>query len=185
MQVILISGKSGHGKDTFAQMLREHLEDDNQKVLTIHFGDPVKWIAKDFYNWDGDKSNVVGRALLQNIGTTLMRSYDSDYWARIIGEFVAAAIQNGDFDWVLVPDARFPNEIDVVKQYCPDALAVRVERYDGANIYENPVFTEEQLNHVSETSLDQYNFDYIIENHDLTMLRQSAIMILDDIKKES
>ena len=64
-------------------------------------------------------------------------------------------------------------------------MAIRIERYnkDGKK-YINPIFTSEQLNHPSETSLDDYeNFDYIVENYsdNLTELEDSANTILTDI----
>ena len=49
-RTILISGKAGSGKDTVAKRLQEQLEAKGATVLIIHFGDPVKWIARDFYN---------------------------------------------------------------------------------------------------------------------------------------
>ena len=39
MIAITISGKSGSGKDTFADILKEELEKLNKRVLVIHFAD--------------------------------------------------------------------------------------------------------------------------------------------------
>ena len=178
MKILMISGKSGSGKDTFANIMREKLS--NKKCITLHYADLVKYYLKQYYNWDGVKDEK-GRTLLQQLGTNKVRAKFPNYWAETIAKFLAA-IPN-DFDCAFIPDARFPNEIEVVKQYNPDALSIRIERYDEkGNNYINPAFTQEQLNHPSETSLDDYeDFDYIVSNSDLTELEDSAKAILTDI----
>jgi len=178
MKILMISGKSGSGKDTFANIMREKLS--NKKCITLHYADLVKYYLKQYYNWNGVKDEK-GRTLLQQLGTNKVRAKFPDYWAETIAKFLAA-IPN-DFDCAFIPDARFPNEIEVVKQYNPDALSIRIERYDEkGNNYINPAFTQEQLNHPSETSLDDYeDFDYIVSNSDLTELEDSAKAILIDI----
>ena len=42
MRVIAISGKAESGKDTTAQELRNILEENNKKVMIIHFADVLK-----------------------------------------------------------------------------------------------------------------------------------------------
>ena len=49
MKVILISGKSASGKDTFANILFKKLTEKNHKVLIAHFADLVKFYAKQYY----------------------------------------------------------------------------------------------------------------------------------------
>lgn len=181
MNVLLISGKAGHGKDTFAEILRDQLQIIGKKVLIIHFADIVKEFARLYYNWDGKKS-VSGRALLQYIGTDLMRKYDADYWARIVGEFLAAA--DKDFDMALIADNRFPNEIEVIKKYCPQTKTIRIQRWNkDQSIFINPNLTNTQLNHPSETSLDNYQFDYLINNHseDMGCLLKAAVGLINDL----
>lgn len=181
MTTLLISGKAGHGKDTFADILKDNLQIIGKKVLIIHFADLVKEFARLYYDWTGNK-DTAGRALLQYIGTDLMRAYDADYWARIVGEFLAAA--DKDFDVALIPDNRFSNEIDVIRHYCPQAKTVRVQRWqeDGTS-YVNPNLTNAQLQHSSETSLDDYQFDYLINNHsgDMDCLLKAATGLIDDL----
>lgn len=176
MKTILISGKAGYGKDTVATFLKEKLELCNEKVLIIKFGDPVKWCARNYYNWDGEK-NTAGRQLLQYIGTEMMRSYDEYYWGRIIGEFIAA---NKDFTYALIPDWRFYTEREAILAANKQCYTLRVERPN----YINPNMTKEQLAHISENELDNYNFDYIIYNNgSLKDLQTNAILALDYFNK--
>lgn len=156
MKTIMISGKAGHGKDTVARIIKEELELQNEKVLIIKFGDAVKWFAREYYNWDGNK-NIQGRSLLQYIGTEMMRSYDEYYWGRIVSEFIAAS---KDFTYALIPDWRFYTEKEAILADNKKCYTLRVERPN----FINPNMTEEQLKHISETELDNYNFDYIIYN---------------------
>ena len=182
MKLIIISGKSGSGKDTAADFFSEKLQARNLRILNIHFADLVKIYALVYYKWNGEKDEA-GRALLQKIGTEMMRAYDKDYWATIVAEFIDAA--NDDFDIALIPDWRFINEYERVCDYNADVYSIRIERYnqDGTE-YSNPNMTEAQKNHISETELDKFAFDYIIENRgELEDLKDSVDVIIDDIIK--
>ncbi len=53
MEIIIISGKSGSGKDTFAEMMRRKLEAAGCKCLTAHYADLVKHYADIYYAWNG------------------------------------------------------------------------------------------------------------------------------------
>ena len=57
-RTILISGKAGSGKDMTAQFMKEELEKHGKKVLIIKYGDAVKWVLRDYFNWDGKKDEV-------------------------------------------------------------------------------------------------------------------------------
>ena len=48
MKIILISGKAQHGKDTFSYFLKEELTKNNNSCLIMHFGDALKYIAKEY-----------------------------------------------------------------------------------------------------------------------------------------
>lgn len=178
---IIISGKSGHGKDMLAHFMCERLEEEGLRVLTIHYGDALKWILRDFYGWNGQKDEK-GRFLLQHIGTDIVRAKYPNYWTSIVAGLISA-LEN-EFDVALIPDARFPNEIEIVMDTIPNSVCVRIERKntDGSD-WKNPAFTEEQRQHPSETSLDNYVFDYVIHNDEgLEMLKDSAIALLTDLK---
>ena len=179
MKILMISGKSASGKDAAAFLFKEKLEKENKKVLFIHFADLVKYYAFQYYNWSGEK-NEEGRSLLQYIGTGLMRNFDPEYWARIIAEFLAAATY--EFDYALIPDWRFKNENEVVSYYNKDVITIRVNRYTAeGKLYINPSLTPEQISHISENELDDFCFDYIIENKgNLDTLEESVTTIISD-----
>jgi len=180
---IIISGKAGSGKDTLASFMKEELEKHNKRVLVIHYGDAVKWVLKEFFNWDG-KKDAVGRTMLQHIGTDVVRAQYPNFWTGIVVGLIKAFEPYNDFDVALVPDARFPNEVDIALETLNNCVAVRINRSneDGTE-WINPNLTEVQRKHPSETSLDCYAFDYVVHNEEgLDTLRESAITILKDLE---
>ena len=177
---ILISGKSGSGKDMLAQFMKEELEKHGKRVLIIHYADAVKWVLRDYFNWDG-KKDAVGRTLLQRIGTDVVRACHPNFWTGIVVGLIQSFEPYSDFDVALVPDARFPNEVDIALQSLKNCVATRIER--NGEPWVNPTLTEDQRNHPSETSLDCYAFDYVIHNDEgLDTLRESAKTLLEDLK---
>lgn len=157
MKVITIAGKAQHGKDTTAELLKNRLEVcKEKKVLLTHYGDLLKYICEKFFNWDGKKDEA-GRSLLQYVGTEVVRAVEPDYWVDFIKSILTMFPDK--WDYVIIPDTRFPNEIDNLKDDF-DVVAVRVARPDFDN-----GLTEEQKNHKSETALDDYEFDWTIDNN--------------------
>lgn len=150
MQIVSISGKAQHGKDTTALFLKDALEAKGRKVLITHYGDLVKYICSTFCEWDGAK-DVKGRTLLQRVGTEIFRARNENFWVN----FVLDAVHNLDplmrWDYVLVPDCRFPNEVH--------GTHIRIIRKDFDN-----GLTEEQKNHISETALDDSEPNIVIWN---------------------
>lgn len=180
---IILSGKSGSGKDMTAQFMKEELAKHGKKALVIHYADAVKWFCREFLDWDGKKDEV-GRTLLQMVGTDIVRKVHPNFWTGIVVGLIQAFEPTNNFDVAIVPDARFPNEVDISLSSLKNCVSVRIERKnsDGTD-WINPVLTEDQRNHPSETSLDCFAFDYVIHNDEgLDTLRESAISILQDLK---
>lgn len=180
MKIILISGKSASGKDQFGEYVKQILEQNNKRVLTIHFGDPVKFFLTKYYNWNG-KKDAPGRALLQHLGTDTVRKKYPTYWGEIIAKFISAT--DADWDYVLIPDWRFVNEMKEIKKYNKNVLTVRINRLNEDGSFNvNPLFTEEQLNHISECELDDFYCDWLIDNSgSLVDLASQAINFVKEI----
>lgn len=173
MKVICISGKAQHGKDTTAGYLKEFLEERGKKVLICHYGDLVKYICKTFFDWDGQKDEK-GRTLLQYVGTDVIRAQNNDYWVKFIHDILYMFYD--EWDYVLIPDCRFPNEIEYMTNSWVGVTHVRVVRN---NPYWTSPLTEEQQKHPSETALDGYSCNYVISNYsDLEHLRSAAKILV-------
>ena len=156
MNVICISGKAQNGKDTVAETIRDSLEEDGKRVLITHYGDLVKYIAKTYSDWDGEKDEQ-GRETLQFIGTDIVRTKRPTYWV----DFIISILElfGNNWDYVLIPDCRFPDECDSLIKRGFHTKIIRVERPN----FVSPL-TAEQQKHPSETAMDNYNFDYTIVN---------------------
>ena len=177
VKVILISGKAQHGKDTFAAMLRVKLRDAGKSVKITHFGDLLKYICKEFFEWDGRKDEA-GRSLLQHVGTEIFRENDPNYWCRFIYE-VSQYINT--FDYLIVADTRFLTEIN---QF-PEAYKVRVIRIFNED--ENYALNDNQQSHVSENDLNSYHdWDYIItaRSGDIDKLYEAASRLANKLTEE-
>ena len=165
MKVIAISGKAESGKDTIAKEIKQLLEKQNYKVMIIHFADVLKFVCRQYFDWNGEKDEQ-GRTLLQQVGTEMREKNNPNMWVNITKELI-----NGigvEFDYVLVPDTRFKEEINMLNEYF-DCISVRVLRQDidsdGVASDHINHLTDEQRAHKSECDLDDYKFDYFIINN--------------------
>lgn len=156
IKIFAVSGKAQHGKDTFANILYEELTNKGNRVLLCHYADLVKYVAKTFFNWNGEKDEK-GRTLLQYIGTDIVRKERPNYWVEFILDIIDLFGEN--WDYVIIPDTRFPNEIDMLKEYYQKVEHIRVERLGFES-----TLTEEQKNHLSEIALDNTEPDLTIYN---------------------
>jgi len=138
-------------------MVKEALEDYGNSVLITHFGDLVKHICTKFFDWDGKKDEY-GRHLLQYVGTDIVRKQNPDYWVNFIIGILRFFEDN--WDYVVIPDARFPNEINRLVDSGFKVTHMRVVRSN----YQSTL-TEEQQSHPSETALDDVIPDILIMNN--------------------
>ena len=173
MRVILISGSARFGKDSAAFIMKELLEKQKKKVLIIHYADNLKLFAKNYFGWSGQKDQK-GRELLQWLGTDVVRKNYEDTWVDM-----TVALLKGIktlYDYVIIPDVRFPNEID---KMCDnfDCITIRIIRPNFDN-----GLTDEQKNHPSETALDDYPMEYELINYgDLKNLLETIKTFLKNI----
>lgn len=136
-------------------MLKHIFELKGKNVLITHFADLLKFICKNYFDWDGAKDDE-GREILQYVGTDIIRSIKPDYWVDSVKKILS--FFPDEWDYVLIPDCRFPGECTRWNDDW-DITTVRVIRKNF-----NSPLTIEQQNHISETALDDWNFDYVIES---------------------
>lgn len=177
MRVITISGKAQHGKDTTASIIKEKLEATGYRTLIIHYADLLKYMCKQYFGWNGVKDDE-GRRLLQRVGTDVVRAKDDGFWVDSVRRILSVI---GDcWDYVLIPDTRFPNEVYPMGMSVP-GLNIRVCRSTDGDPFDNGL-TEEQKNHASETSLDDFIPDIVVYNDgDIDKLRDSIDVVMNEI----
>lgn len=182
-RIVCISGKAGSGKDTFAQFMKEELENNNKKVLIVHNADLIKYICLNFCAWNGVKDEA-GRTLLQTFGTNIVRDkYDEDFWVRKLELFIQLSSDIIQYDYIIIPDCRYVNEVDYWLK-------------NGYHVYYFPIvrtgeynnLTEAQKNHSSETSLNENYFTAfspftVFNNNGLDELKCVAIQGVREIIK--
>lgn len=173
---ICISGKAQNGKDTSAEIFKNELIIRGHSVLVIHQADLLKYICKAFFNWNGEKDEA-GRTLLQQVGTNVIRKVEPDFWVDFIAK--VTGFFKDTWDYIIVPDTRFPNELEKLKANDANIFHVRVIR-EG---FKSPL-TEEQQQHPSETALDGIESDFtLINDKSIDDLYGGVVSILDAIEE--
>ncbi len=156
--IIGLSSKIGAGKDTVAHLIGNgevrKFADNIKKICAIISGLPLG----DMYTQDGkniyiEQFDMTVGTMQQKIGTEVFRnSFDQNVWVKSL-----FSKYTPDQLWIIT-DVRFPNEADYIKSL--DGILIRIEG-DPAGIRAN---STRDLNHPSETSLDDYKFDHVIYN---------------------
>lgn len=174
MKVLCISGKAQSGKDTSANIIKKILETNNNlSCIIIHYADLLKYVCKEYFGWDGKKDDK-GRSLLQHVGTDIVRKSNPNFWVNFVKEFLY--IFQDKWDFAIIPDTRFPNEITSLKEIF-QTYHIRILRDN----FDNNLNSTQKL-HPSETALDSCDFDYLIENNsDTADLSNKCFELIDNI----
>ena len=176
MRVICISGVARSGKDTAASYMKKKYEADGKRVLITHYADLLKYLCKSLFGWNGVKDDE-GRKLLQYVGTDVVRTKNPDYWVNFMIGMLD--LFYGEWDYVLIPDCRFPNEVDRLYENNFDVCSVRIIRDKFTNN-----LTKEQQEHPSETAMNNYNFNYIVHNNTMGEFYKNLNELMKYIDKD-
>lgn len=176
MKVFIIYGKARNGKDTVAGMIEDYYKD--KKTINLQISSTLKEYAKKMSDWDGTDNETKPRALLQQLGTEVIRKQIDELF------FVKRTIEDLKvysyfYDVVTISDARLKPEVDMPKKEFDNVYVIKVVRPNFDN-----GLTEEQKNHITETDLDDYtNYDYeIINDGTLEDLNNKVIEILKEVE---
>lgn len=192
--VILVSGKAGSGKSTVADRLRQKLEDlEGIDTMLYGFADPIKYIAKAFAGWDGEKDEK-GRRLLQKIGQ-IFRDYNPNIWVKHFLNQLDKKSGLFPKNFAVISDWRFPNELSYLKNNpLLDIVTIRVfgrgglEGENSLDVSENslPEIHKERLKSGSYDEFDSYlYYDFCLENSgDLELLEHKLDLVLAEIRKQ-
>ena len=126
-------------KTSFANKLKQCLSN----ILDVSIS---KFEDNEFKKSEIEWLGITVRELLQKFGTAIRNEVSNDFWVK--------ACLNGlekDDDY-LITDVRFKSEAKGIKDL--EGIIVRVNR-EGAGAG----------NHISEVDLDDYQFDYVIDNN--------------------
>lgn len=182
MKVIGFTAKIGGGKDTAGKIITEALEEKGYRVTILSFANPLKSICTLLFGWDykrllndnaykeGNtlddgspdpacvKLGMTRRVAMQLIGTEAMRrGLHPDIWI-IALELAIMRGEYDDYDYGLLTDCRFLNELQFVRDL--DGTLIQLKR-----VGEQSTLTD-QTQHVSELEWEKWqDWDAVITNY--------------------
>lgn len=193
--IIAINAKIGCGKDTVGSIIQKLHPEGNWKIkkwagklkqtATLLTGVPMEmWEDQDFKRLSmGEKwGNMTYREFLQKLGTDAIRDglYVNSWINALMADYTQPvpeklALFNDLYkpktpNWIIT-DTRFPNEADAARS--AGGIVIRINRKcqacggDNTDRYSHKMGCSALSagGHPSETSLDDYTFDYVIDNN--------------------
>jgi len=160
-KIVVINGPGGSGKDIVIdyamEILKETLLDRCSSV------DQVKKLAK-LFGWDGQKDDK-SRKLLSDLKDMWTEYNDGPF------KYIQSRFESTDSNLLFV-HVREPSEIEkIVKSYGDSVATLLIRRPDMEN-----------FNNHADIEVENYNYDYIIENNgSLDDLRGNVRIFLKDI----
>ena len=139
----------GYTKFSFATPMREALYRLNPKITVNEVQSTPARIGVDVYGWEGLKERSPDvRGLLQRFGTEVGREmFGEDFWVN----YALNSIPDGTK--AVIADVRYPNEADAIKKLGGKVFRVKRNGVVAAN------------EHASESALNDYEFDSVIDNN--------------------
>lgn len=177
--IIGFSGKKGTGKTTASNYVSRLYG-----FKTRSFASPLRDIAKSLFGFKDTDFHLNNkekpfldydwcpREFMVNLGQFL-RYHDTDYWVKRIG-------LDKVYDYS-IDDVRFKNEAEHIKKM--GGIIIRIERYTK----QNPYYNSAMANDISETDLDDYEFDYRItepQNVELEDLQAACSNIMKTLNRK-
>ncbi len=176
-KIFLISGKARCGKDTVAKYLKELYENDGKKVIYSRAGKYIKLYTMEIFGWDGSEDSKP-RRLLQNFGTEIIREKLGKRDMLIQRQLDDLEVYAYFYDVIIVPDIKFPREIDSVKEKFDKVITINVNRSNY-----HSTLTDKEKEHITEVAMDNYgNFDYVLENDTMDELKKDIYELYEEEK---
>lgn len=177
--IVLVAGKARSGKGEVASYMERYFKEEGKKVILSPYTKYLKRYIAEVTGEDFDDENKP-RDLLQKISSELIKSELSNP-----NFFIHRQIEDLSFylyfmDVVIIPDVRFPEEIDAIKEKFSNVFSIGVKRKDYISI-----LTKEQQEDITEIALDDYhNYDIELENTSLEKLQSDVLDIIKKLEKE-
>ncbi|MCW2279293.1 AAA family ATPase [Heliophilum fasciatum] len=172
---IALTGRMRSGKDVIAAYLIE-----KHGFKRFAFGDGVRSVARMLYPDKGSNGSKP-RSLYQEIGQAL-READPEVWVRYLLREIAE--KTGPQDSIVISDLRQPNEYAALINAGFTIVRVtasyqnRMARMKALG----DVFRSEDVNHETESYIDQYVVDFEITNNGtLDRLSEKMEIVLSNI----
>ena len=141
-------------------------DDDKNTQTKVMWEDVPTWSNSSL---NKNRGAMTSRELLQYFGTDVMRKMYNNVWV----EYAIKTITREKSDLAIIADVRFPNEVQSIKD--AGGKVIRLTRE----------FTQDS--HSSENALDKENydwsnFDYVVNNTDMTSLFNALAKIYSELE---
>lgn len=181
-----VANTFGQKEPCYAEMGGRSYLIPGREAWIYNFADPLKQMCMEMfgltyeqvYGTDDQKNELVNcywenkqltaREVLQLVGTDMFRKLKHNVWADATIRKIQHDESKTHFkNLAIIADCRFPNEVETIKK--ANGIVIKLTR--------NPY----NSTHSSETALDpdnydQSNFDFIIDNHNLTEEEKNIIL---------
>ena len=176
MKVYIIAGKAGSGKNTTANYIKKCYEEKDKTVVITEISKYLKSFAYEVKNWDGERETKP-RSFLQETGSLIRHElFNEDFFINRLLEDLK--VYERLVDVVAIADARFPNEINKIKE-AYDATSINV-----INNFSQTELTSEQNKHESETALDDFDgYDYTLINTTFEGLEKDVNALVSEVEQ--
>lgn len=159
--IYLVSGKRASGKDTFCSLLDEKL---GGKCRVIALADAPKKAFCERENLD------FSRFMSDRAYKEMYRKQFIDFaeGAKLRDKYIwcKTAIEGTEvFDNIVISDLRYPIELHFFRKFFPEKfVTIRIEASDEIRKSRGWNYTAVVDEHISETGMDDIDFDYVIRN---------------------
>lgn len=155
MNIYLLVGKAGSGKNYVANILKQRLPNSVITSLSKY----IKLFALELGLWDGNDNNKP-RKFLQTTGDKLRAVDENILTKRMLDDIKVYKMLN--IKNIIISDVRLLNEINNLKNSDYNIIVIKVSSKKS-----NRKLTIEELNHLTEKELEDYkDYDYLIENNE-------------------
>lgn len=178
--IICICGKAGSGKSSVAEYIYNEYKKKKYDVVISPYTKYLKKYICEITGWNMKDDNKP-RDLLQKLSSELIKNKLGNKNFFINRQIEDIDIYSYFFDIIIIPDVRFPYEIESLKKRYSNVVSIGVIR----NNYDNKL-TDEEKNDITEVSLDGYNkYDYVLYNDSSSKLYDDTIDILSKLKERN
>lgn len=179
--IIAFSGRKQSGKSTSAEFIQDLLYKHKPGIVCkiYNFADPLKkdicmnilgMTYEQCYGSDMDKNTLTdlvwsgeqltARRAMEVIGTDIFRQLFNNVWVRA----TILKIQKEQPDIAIIPDCRFPNEVDIILENTGEVIRLDLDPFNSQSS--------------SESALDKTNYDWskfscIINNTNMTIYEKN------------
>ena len=155
MNIYLLVGKAGSGKNYVANILKQRLPNSVITSLSKY----IKLFALELGLWDGNDNNKP-RKFLQTTGDKLRAVDENILTKRMLDDIKVYKMLN--IKNIIISDVRLLNEINNLKNSDYNIIVIKVSSKKS-----NRKLTIEERNHLTEKELEDYkDYDYLIENNE-------------------